>query len=223
MKKLILLHGALGDATLFQPLEEVLKKDFKCYSFSFSGHGKKAFNEEGFGIEVFADELKAFINANKLKGADVFGYSMGGYVALYLASLKPDLMAKITTLGTKFNWTPESAEHEVEKLNPELIAEKVPAYAQSLADRHGKKEWKNVVWQTAGMMMELGDEPILTPGVLATISNKVNILLGEDDNMVSKEESEATAKALQYGAFKIIPNTPHPIERISPSQIAREL
>lgn len=223
MKKLILLHGALGDATLFQPLQEVLKKSHQCYSFNFSGHGKKPFDDEGFGIEIFADELRKFINANKLKGASVFGYSMGGYVALYLASLHPELMGTITTLGTKFNWTPESAEQEVEKLNPELIAEKVPAYAKLLAERHGKKEWKTLVWQTAGMMLELGDEPILTNSVLATITNKVNILLGEDDNMVSKEESEATAKSLQYGSFKMIANTPHPIERITPSQIAREL
>jgi pimeloyl-ACP methyl ester carboxylesterase len=223
MKKLILLHGALGDASLFQAWQEPLKKKFQCYSFNFSGHGKKPFDDEGFGIEVFADELRKFINSNKLKGADVFGYSMGGYVALYLASLKPELIGKITTLGTKFNWTPESAEQEVEKLNPELIIEKVPAYAKALAEKHGKKEWKTVVWQTAGMMLELGDEPLLTNAVFATIPNKVNILLGDEDNMVTKLESENTAKALPNGSFKLLPKTVHPLEKIELKTLESEL
>lgn len=223
MKKLILLHGALGDASLFQAWQEALKKNFQCYSFNFSGHGKRSFDDEGFGIEVFADELRKFISSNKLKEADVFGYSMGGYVALYLASLNPELLGKITTLGTKFDWTPESAEKEIEKLNPELITEKVPAFAKALAERHGKKEWKTLVWQTAGMMLELGDEPILTNAVLATIPNEVNILLGDEDNMVSKEESENTAKALPKGNFILLAQTQHPLEKIDLKKLATAL
>ncbi|WP_339693945.1 alpha/beta hydrolase [uncultured Roseivirga sp.] len=214
MKKLILLHGALGSASMFDGLTEKLKGNFEVYAFNFSGHGGGPINEEGFGIEVFAEELKAFIINNKLEKADIFGYSMGGYVALYLAASQPNLIGKIVTLGTKLAWTAEGAEEETARLNPELIKEKVPKYAALLKERHGKKQWKQVIWQTAGMMLELGDEPLLTMENLPLVTNEVTILLGADDIMVSKEESENVATILTNGKFISIPNMPHPLEKL---------
>lgn len=223
MKKLILLHGALGCTTLFNSLQKELEQSHKVYTLNFSGHGKRAFSEHGFGIEIFANELESFIKTNKLKGASVFGYSMGGYVALYLASEQPGLIGEIVTLGTKFNWTSESAEHEVAKLNPELIEEKVPVFAEALANRHGKKEWKKLVWQTAGMMLELGDIPLLTNEALSKIESPATICWGDQDNMVTQEESERTAKTLKNGRYITVLNTPHPLEKIDPKVLVNLL
>ena len=223
MKKLILLHGALGSASMFDGLTEKLKGNFEVYAFNFSGHGGGPINEEGFGIEVFAEELKAFIINNKLEEADIFGYSMGGYVALYLAASQPNLIGKIVTLGTKLAWTAEGAEEETARLNPELIKEKVPKYAALLKERHGKKQWKQVIWQTAGMMLELGDEPLLTMENLPLVTNEVTILLGADDIMVSKEESENVATILTNGKFISIPNMPHPLEKLDTGVLCENL
>ena len=223
MKKLILLHGALGSALMFDDLTEKLKGSFEVYAFNFSGHGGAPVNEEGFGIEVFAEELKAFIINNKLEEADIFGYSMGGYVALYLAASQPNLIGKIVSLGTKLAWTAEGAEEETARLNPELIKEKVPKYAALLKERHGKKQWKQVIWQTAGMMLELGDEPLLTMENLPLVTNEVTILLGADDNMVSKEESENVATILPNGKFISIPNMPHPLEKLDMGVLCENL
>ena len=223
MKKLILLHGALGSASMFDDLTEKLKGSFEVYAFNFSGHGGGPINEEGFGIEVFAEELKAFIINNKLEEADIFGYSMGGYVALYLAASQPNLIGKIVTLGTKLAWTAEGAEEETARLNPELIKEKVPQYAALLKERHGKKQWKQVIWQTAGMMLELGDEPLLTMENLPLVTNEVTILLGADDIMVSKEESENVATILTNGKFISIPNMPHPLEKLDTGVLCENL
>ncbi|KOF03924.1 hypothetical protein OB69_02635 [Roseivirga seohaensis subsp. aquiponti] len=221
MKKLILLHGALGSASMFEVLTNKLKGDFEVHAFNFSGHGGAPVNEEGFGIEVFAEELQALITKHKLEGADIFGYSMGGYVALYLAASQPNLMGKIVTLGTKLTWTAEGAEEETARLNPELMKEKVPQYAALLKERHGKKQWKQVIWQTAGMMLELGDEPLLTMENLPLITNQVTILLGADDTMVGKEESENVATILPNGKFILIPNMPHPLEKVDLGELAK--
>ncbi|MGW8122734.1 alpha/beta fold hydrolase [Roseivirga echinicomitans] len=223
MKKLILLHGALGSADMFDGLAEKLKRDFQVYTFNFSGHGGAPVNKEGFGIEVFAEELQSFITKNKLKGADIFGYSMGGYVALYLAVTQPKLMGKIVTLGTKLMWTADDAEEETSRLNPETIKEKVPQYAALLKARHGSKQWKEVIWQTAGMMLELGDEPLLNTGNFPLITNQVTILLGADDTMVSKEESENVAGMLPKGKFISIPNMPHPLEKVDVGELAKHI
>ena len=79
------------------------------------------------------------MNENYIQTIDIFGYSMGGYVALWLARFYPDRVGKIFTLGTKLKWNDEEAEKEIKMLNPEKVELKVPAFAQQLAERHGEQ------------------------------------------------------------------------------------
>ena len=82
MKQIILLHGAIGAHDQLVALANELKQQgFQPYSFSFSGHGQIPF-QDNFSIEQFALELEQFIAKNNLEQPAVFGYSMGGYVAL---------------------------------------------------------------------------------------------------------------------------------------------
>ncbi len=83
---------------------------------------------------------------------------MGGYVGLNLAKEYPELVGRIVTLGTKFAWTKEVAEKEIKMLNPEKIAEKIPAFADRLKSIHTNNNWKEVVRKTARMMYGLGTE-----------------------------------------------------------------
>src|SRR6266403_2658875 len=107
MKPILLLHGAIGAKDQLEPLaKELSALGHQTYSFNFSGHGQTPF-QNSFGIQQFADELLEFVVKSHLIRPLVFGYSMGGYVALYLASQKPGLFSEIITLGTKFEWSPE--------------------------------------------------------------------------------------------------------------------
>lgn len=221
-KQLILLHGAMGCKDDFRSIEPILTSSFDVHSFNFSGHGKELFSDKGFGIEVFSEELEAFIIKHDLNKPLVFGYSMGGYVALYLASKNKNIFGNILTLGTKFNWTPESADKETSRMNPDVMEVKIPAYTNMLYASHGK-DWKTLVYQTAGMMIELGESPILIPDMLSVIEIPVSICLGDQDNMVSQEESNELAQQIPNGKFSLLPNTPHPIEKVKPDLIATVL
>lgn len=209
---LLLLHGALGAKQQLKPLADKLGAAFTVYDMNFSGHGGTQF-QDTFTINQFAVELEQFIESKKLQGIHIFGYSMGGYVALSLASRSPQLIDKIFTFGTKFNWTPATAEKEVKMLNPVKIEEKVPAFAKALADRHAPNDWKEVLYKTKDMMLELGDKPLLTPAALSKISNQVVIGIGDQDNMVSIDESETVANQLANGEIKVFEGFKHPIEQ----------
>lgn len=222
MKDLILLHGALGSTESLSPLKDALSSAFNCHTFNFNGHGKRPFHEEGFGIEYFADALSEFIKVNNLNQPDIFGYSMGGYVALYLASQKPSLLGKVITLGTKFAWSPDSADRETSRMNPEVMEEKVPAYADKLFKLHGD-QWKQLVWQTAGMMMELGEEPLLNIESLSNITNEVLIMRGANDQMVNDVESKWAVAQLIKGQFKLLDKQPHPIEKVDLSILSAQI
>lgn len=222
MKDLILLHGALGSSSSLMGLQQSLSAHYHCHLLNLSGHGQKAFDPEGFGIEYFAHELEEYISSNKLHQADIFGYSMGGYVALYLASQKPDLLGKIITLGTKFGWSAESADRETSRLNPELMEEKIPAYTAKLKETHGE-QWKELVWQTAGMMIELGESPLLDIEALGQIQSPVLVMRGSKDQMVNHVESKWAVAHLALGQFKELQDQSHPIDQVDIEVLAEQI
>ncbi|MFY0594078.1 alpha/beta fold hydrolase [Roseivirga sp.] len=221
-KPLILLHGALGSENSLAPLKDILAESFDLFSFNFSGHGRTSFSEAGFGIEVFAEELEVFIKANNLIKPNIFGYSMGGYVALYLAATQPNTIGKIATLGTKFNWNPESAELETSRMNPEVMKEKIPSYTNFLEKNHGDK-WEELVQQTAAMMLELGDAPLLNHDTLNQVNSAVLVLRGGADHMVGQEESKKAVLAIENGLYGEFLETKHPIEKVDPKVLAASL
>jgi pimeloyl-ACP methyl ester carboxylesterase len=214
MNNLLVLHGALGTSSTMAPLAERLSSEgFTPQTLNFSGHGGAPF-AEGFGIEQFANEVLRFMDEKGLETADILGYSMGGYAALYLASRHPGRVGRIITLATKFDWTPEGAERETKMLDPEKIEAKVPAFAQQLAERHAPNDWKELLRKTADMMLELGRRPLLTPAVLSKINNPCLICLGDGDQMVSLAETTQAAEALQNGHLQVLEQTPHPFEKV---------
>jgi len=222
MNDLILLHGAMGSSDSLEDLKQVLSTSFNCHSFNFGGHGKEAFNKEGFGIEYFANELKEFIEVKHLNKPHIFGYSMGGYVALYLASQEPNSLGKIVTLGTKFGWSPEAAEKETSRMNPDVMEEKIPAYTQKLEQVHGQ-QWKELVWQTGAMMIELGEAPLLNIDSLNKVGNRTLVMRGSEDQMVDDVESKWAVAHLPKGQFKLLEGQPHPIEKLDLQLLSESL
>ncbi|MNJ88844.1 Tropinesterase [compost metagenome] len=223
MKNLIILHGALGAQSQFEQLVAQLSDYFHVSTLDFDGHGTNSGTEMDFSIEHFAQNLKDFMDRNGIQKPLIFGYSMGGYVALKLESQYPGSFEKLITLGTKFDWTPESAEKEVKMLNAEKIEEKVPAFATYLKSLHGEKEWKTVLQRTAKMMVELGNRPVLKPYDFHHIQIPVQLLRGEKDVMVSKEETTNVQEFLANSVHREIPEWQHPINLVSPKELVKEL
>lgn len=214
MEPLLLLHGALGAKTQFEPLLPLLPPDLPVYSLNLAGHGGEAFPNGPFRMETFAKELVTWLEEKQLPKVRVLGYSMGGYVALEAARQQPDRFSGIFTLATKFHWTPETAQQETAKLQPEVISANVPAFAKALQERHAPQDWTELLHRTADLMQHLGQKPVLSAEALASITVPVRISVGDRDQMVSIEESLAACKALPHGQFQVFPNTKHPLEAL---------
>lgn len=213
MKHLLLLHGAIGAKDQLLPLADLLKNDFIVHVFNFSGHGDKPFSEKPFSIHAFAAELEEYISTQEIKQTSVFGYSMGGYVALYLAKKRPELFSEIITLATKFHWDEIIAAKEAAMLNAEIILEKVPVFAEQLKQRHQPNDWKLLLEKTKEMLLQMGKENPLQLSDYATVNHPVLLLLGDNDKMVARDETESVQKALPNSRFQLLEQTSHPIEK----------
>ncbi len=219
MRKIILLHGAIGsDQQLIPMANKLTEKGFQTFSLNFSGHGKTSFQNK-FDIPQFSSELNSFIQNSDLNSASVFGYSMGGYVALYLAKQEPELLGNIITLGTKFKWTNEIAQKEIQNLDPNTIEQKIPKFAEALKQMHGEN-WKMLLQRTSQMIIGLGDKNAVQMNDYSKIKNKVLLCLAEKDQMVSAEETEAVYEQLPNADLFTLPNSKHQIESINADTLA---
>ena len=221
-KTLILLHGALGSEEQFGRLKKALDLHFEVYTFTFEGHG--GVSKTGtFGMLTFVENVLTFMTSESIEKASFFGFSMGGYVALKFATIYPNKVEGIVTYGTKFAWTPEFSAGEIRKLNPEKIEEKVPKFAKHLDWIHSPLDWKDVVKDTADLMISLADNNELQTDQLRQITNPTLILLGELDQMSTVEESRQVAAHLPNGRFELIPKFEHAIERVDHEIIVKRI
>ncbi|TGE24004.1 abhydrolase domain-containing 18 [Hymenobacter aquaticus] len=217
---LLLLHGALGSDKQLRGLARDSSQYFQVHTFSFSGHGGREIEPAQFSVPAFAREVIGYIQEHNLGAVHVFGFSMGGYVALLAAAEAPGLIKTVTTLGTKFDWSPETLGAETRMLDVAVMQEKVPQFAEQLAQTHAPTDWQAVVQATRQLLTSLSEQPPLTPARLTKISIPVQILVGELDKTAGVDASSLFASYLPQATFEILMNTPHPLERVNPDELA---
>lgn len=220
MQHLVLLHGAIGAKDQMEGLSWRLKEDYITHTLNFSGHGGDPFTSDEFSIPCFANDLLVYLRENKIEQANIFGYSMGGYVAMYTAKFFPQFINKVITLATKFYWDEEVSAKEVKMLDPNKIIEKVPAFAKQLEQRHAPNDWRLVVEKTKAMLLKLGSKNELDLNDYKNIQAQALLLLGDKDKMITRDETMAVQEAMPNAHFKLLPNTAHPIDQVSAESIS---
>jgi pimeloyl-ACP methyl ester carboxylesterase len=189
-------------------------------TFNFSGHGAGSADPGEFRIDLFARDLEKFIKTKNITNPVIFGYSMGGYVALYhKANFEDSPIKMIFTYGTKFNWTQQAVKKELPMLIPDHLQEKYPHFAEALKTKHGDR-WKQLLYSTAHMMQNLERLDGLTKEDIAEIDIPVVLILGDQDRMVTSEETHLTASWLHYAKTKTVSHSKHELERSNLKEIA---
>jgi pimeloyl-ACP methyl ester carboxylesterase len=223
MQNLLLLHGALSTRLQFDSLRPLLANDFEVEAINFSGHGGLNIPMQGFTFNAFANDILAYADKNKIEKLNLFGFSMGGYAALYFAKLYPNRVNKIFTLNVKFNWDLASTARETAMLDAEKMMLKVPGYANQLMMLHGIQMWKEVINQTSGMMTALSKDYLLTKEDYKQMIFPIRLAIGDRDSTSSVQETLDVYQKLPNASMWVLPNTNHPFEKINCQKLASEI
>jgi len=220
VQDILLLHGAIGAKDQLDPLAERLCAAYRVHTLNFSGHGGVPFEKEGFSIPLFAAGVLSYLRENKISSTHIFGYSMGGYVAMFLARHHPGSIGKVITLATKFHWDETIAAKEIKMLDADTIFDKLPSFANQLALRHSPNDWKLVLEKTRNMLLGLGKQNALQAEDYKRIAAPCLLLLGDKDKMITAGETIAVQQALLHGEFRSLPGIPHPIEQVDEAMLS---
>jgi pimeloyl-ACP methyl ester carboxylesterase len=139
-RPLVLLHGALTTIdTSFGKVLPAFAETRQVIAVEQQAHGRTADIDRPLSYEQMADDTAALLRQLGIEQADLFGYSMGGGIALQIAIRHPDLVRKLVAAAASYSNDgiyPEILEG-IQNLKPEDLAGSPfqEAYARVAPDR----------------------------------------------------------------------------------------
>jgi pimeloyl-ACP methyl ester carboxylesterase len=181
---LILLHGGLGMISMYEPILPTLVASRQVIGVELQGHGHTADVDHPFSFEQMADDVAALIKHLGLDKTDIFGYSLGGGVALQTAIRHPELIRKLVLVLTPFKsdaWYPE-VRVGMKSMNAEAAKTMVGSpMHQAFVNAAPKPDegWTTLVTKTGQLISQDYD---WSKGV-ATIKSLTMIMVGDADSI----------------------------------------
>ncbi|MBA3426450.1 MAG: alpha/beta hydrolase [Rubrobacter sp.] len=120
---LVVLHGAYMSTGLMGEIVSSFAEMRQVIAVDLQGHGRTADVDRPLSYEHMADDVAALLRHLEIEKADVFGYSMGGGVAIQVAIRHPEVVRKLVAASATFNSGgahPEMFEM-IETITPELF------------------------------------------------------------------------------------------------------
>ncbi|MCA9899971.1 MAG: alpha/beta hydrolase [Ardenticatenaceae bacterium] len=211
---LLLLPGLLGAiSSQWRPFLKPLSEQFQLLLVDLRGHGRSQNNAPTLNVTQMAEDMIGLLDALKIERLHIAGYSLGGYLGLMMAMRQPRRVATLLMHATKFYWTAESAGQMVQQLNPDVMAEKVPTYADQLVKEHGGRQWRTLVRQAAELTVSLVEGGI-AERLLKNVQVPVLVSVGDRDELVLLPEAFRLSRALPNGELLVLPNTRHPLQTV---------
>ena len=118
---LVLLHGAYMTIDAMGELVPGLAETRQVIGVEQQGHGRTADVERPITYEQMADDTAALLRHLGIERADVFGFSLGGGVALQLAIRHPGLVRKLVVASVSF--TSDGMQPELHGMVPSITPE----------------------------------------------------------------------------------------------------
>lgn len=91
---LIILHGLFGSRKNWSHIGQRLAKDRTVYAVDLRNHGDSPHSSD-FCYQDLLEDLKGFMDRQKIPKASLLGHSLGGKVAMFFAQVYPQMLEKL--------------------------------------------------------------------------------------------------------------------------------
>ncbi|GEB49632.1 MULTISPECIES: alpha/beta fold hydrolase [Streptomyces] len=184
--------------------------------------GSEADDAFGYSLEEHAAAVAAVLDSEGLRGAEVFGHSLGGAVALTLADTRPDLVGSLVLGEANLRagggaWSAKVAEWREEEFVRHGMAEFLdgesdPAYRTTLRLSSPRALHRTAVGLVRGTSPQLAV-------LLSRFEGPKAFLVGEASRPYDEEEDAVGAGA----RVLTVPRSGHPMPNDNPDGLARTL
>jgi pimeloyl-ACP methyl ester carboxylesterase len=197
-RPLVVLHGSFMTIELMGKLIPGLAGSRQVIAVEFQGHGHTADVDRPITYEQLADDTAALLRHLGIGNADVYGYSLGGGVALQVAIRHPELVRKLVNV---------SASYTSDGMYPEVLA----AIEQITPELFEGTPWREAYDRTAphreafpmlvAKLRQLDMTPFdWTAGAVRAITAPTLIVIGDSDG-IRPEHAAAMFRLRGGGVF----------------------
>lgn len=206
---LVLLHGWSMNSQIWQPLLPLLENHFTCHCVDLPGHGLSPWQSNDADLSHLLVQLKTLLPMQAIW----LGWSLGGQIALQMASQYPERVQRLIGIATtpKFvangEWPDAMPTHTFSQFAAALESDQAETLKRFIAlqakgalhSQHALKALCDALAAAlpssaalrAGLVwLETWDQRAM----LSALTVPVSILLGQKDNLIP----QPVAKALQH-------------------------
>ena len=196
---LFLLHGYTLSSQYWKPYIKGYEDDFSVYVVDLYGHGKSEIFDENWSIEEATKSFQDLIVYLELDNIYGIGYSYGGDILFQLALKDAINVRAFVSIGAVGSW--------IAGENPESV------------DYFSMKNIENLPWTKE--LQESDDhikamlnyypnyEVYISESQLQTITSKILLVLGDDDDSFELKEVDRVQNNLPNSDLWILPDSPH--------------
>lgn len=221
---IIFLHGYPFDKTMWQGQLDFLKSSYRLISCDIRGFGKSTDEKSPLSIDLFGDDLIAFMDRLSIDKAIVCGLSMGGFITLNAQKRFPDRFEALILCDTQCVADTVEIKERRYKIIAEIDANGVAdfneGFIKSVFHKNSMinkkelvEELRNVVFANSKHIIRQGlvalGERTETCSTLNEISIPTLIICGREDEVTPLAQSEFMNATIGGSILHVIDNAGH--------------
>jgi len=230
----LILHGMFGTLDNWQTIAKKLAEHFMVFIIDLRNHGRSPHSED-FDYSIMAADIQDFMEKNWIYEAYVVGHSMGGKVAMQLATDNPDMVKKLVVVDIapkayKGNhqiifealFALDLATLSSRKEADEQLATRIESYGVRqfiLKNLHINKTTKQYEWKMNLPVIHKAYHHILGKSNLAEPYEEATLFVkGANSSYILPEEFESYLEYFPNAELAIIENAGHWVHAEQPKE-----
>lgn len=204
---LLLLHGNRGSIANFSHQIPVFSQYFKVIAVDSRGQGKSTEDGRPYSYDLFAEDMKAFLDYLDLDSVRIVGWSDGGNTGLIMAMRYPAKVKKLVTMGANV-----FIDHSV--VSPKvfhLVKKQLRALRKDTAYRARNQS------RLARLLLQYPQHRFTE---LERITCPVLVMAGEHD-LIKTGHTKSIAAHLANSTLLIVPGATHQLPEANPKVFNR--
>lgn len=201
-RPVVLLHGGLSNRRAwFSQIPYLVDSGHRVIAIDSRGHGGSGLGTQPLSYRQMAFDVSRILQQEKIKAADIIGWSDGANTALVLARDWPEYVKRIVAISANFDPSglDEATQAESLKLRDGLDYWLLrwlsgAGRVTRTLERHVKNMWLN--------------DPIISPQQLNRITSPVLVIVGANDIITASHTRQLVA-LLPHAELRIIANAGH--------------
>ncbi|MBA3283569.1 MAG: alpha/beta hydrolase [Nitrosopumilus sp.] len=199
---LLLIHGFGATAAIWEAYTKEFSKSYRVIAVDMPGHGRSDYMDTTnvYLHKKAAEYIIGLLDQLSIDSTHIMGTSSGGFISLYITTMRPQLAKKIVVIGGQVYYSATTRNVITSKGGPDTSSYRIKTHGKEKAHLLARQFWN---------FRKLYGDPSFTPDVLTTIKAVTLIVHGDNDPIAPVSNALEMYKYIPKAYLWVVPNGGH--------------